>query len=265
MDREGAETYLRLLAEAAMRGSLAPAAAARAPNASTIMVVGHALTAVGALDPATAEEILADFRLAVTVRQLHGEPGQAVTAAQWLAQGRPVLRGKPRPAPSPGEGASGEGAPGEGAPGDGAGQYGADQDRADRGRADGPGRPVRPGRADDPVPRGCRQRRTVPHVVRADRHGCPVYRGVAGTFPGAGGPAEPSLPRPDPVRRVHGHRRPGRPIQARPHARQRPGLAEHDQAEPRTAGEHPLARRRPAVPAERPRRPEPWRPAFTGR
>ena len=76
MDREGAETYLRLLAEAAMRGSLAPAAAARAPNASTIMVVGHALTAVGALDPVTAEEILADFRLAVTVRHLHGEPGQ---------------------------------------------------------------------------------------------------------------------------------------------------------------------------------------------
>ena len=27
MDREGAETYLRLLAEAAMRGSLTPAAA----------------------------------------------------------------------------------------------------------------------------------------------------------------------------------------------------------------------------------------------
>src|SRR5690348_697411 len=112
MDREGAETYMRLLAEAAMRGSLAPAAAARAPNASTIMEVGHALTAVGALDPVTAEEILADFRLAVTVRHLHSEAGQGagqgVTAAQWLAQGRPVLRGKPRPAPSPGEGTAGE-------------------------------------------------------------------------------------------------------------------------------------------------------------
>ena len=70
MDREGAETYLRLLAEAAMRGSLTPAAAPRAPNASTIMAAGHALTAVGALDPVTAEEILTDFRLAVTVRRL---------------------------------------------------------------------------------------------------------------------------------------------------------------------------------------------------
>ena len=37
MDREGAETYLRLLAEAAMRGSLTPAAAPRAPDASTMM------------------------------------------------------------------------------------------------------------------------------------------------------------------------------------------------------------------------------------
>jgi len=122
MDREGAETYLRLLAEAAMRGSLTPAAA-RAPNASTIMVVGHALTAVEALDPVTAEEILADFRLAVTVRHLHSEPGQAVTAAQWLAQGRPVLRGKPRPAPSPGEGTAGEGAPGNATPRVGADRF----------------------------------------------------------------------------------------------------------------------------------------------
>ena len=108
MDREGAETYLRLLAEAAMRGSLAPAAAARAPNASTIMVVGHALTAVGALDPVTAEEILTDFRLAVTVRHLHGEPGQGPAGRD----GGPVARpGPARPtreaAPGPGTGGRG--------------------------------------------------------------------------------------------------------------------------------------------------------------
>jgi len=125
MDREGAETYLRLLAEAAMRGSLAPAAP-RAPNASTILVAGHALTAVGALDPVTVEEILTDFRLAVTVRQLHSEPGQgsgqAVTVAQWLGQGRAALRPKPRPAQPPGTGTPGEGTPGEGTPGEDAGQ-----------------------------------------------------------------------------------------------------------------------------------------------
>jgi hypothetical protein len=106
MDREGAETYLRLLAEAAMRGSLTPAAAPRAPNASTIMGAGHALTAVGALDPVTAEEILTDFRLAVTVRQLdHQSGGQGVTAAEWLTQGQAVLRPRQVPARSPGEGA----------------------------------------------------------------------------------------------------------------------------------------------------------------
>ena len=89
MDREGAETYLRLLAEAAMRRSLAPATELRAPGASRLLVVGHALTVVGALDPVAAEEILTDFRLAETVRWLHREPGvQGISAAEWLGQGR---------------------------------------------------------------------------------------------------------------------------------------------------------------------------------
>jgi hypothetical protein len=113
MNREGAETHLRLLAEAAMRESMAPAVAPHAYNASTIMVVGHALTVVGALDPVTAEEILTDFRLAVSLRQLHSEqaqgPGQAVTVAQWLTQGRAVLGPKQRPARSQREGTPGTG------------------------------------------------------------------------------------------------------------------------------------------------------------
>ncbi len=95
MDREGAETYLRLLAEAALRGSLTPAAA-QAPNASTIMVVGHALTAVEALDPVTAEEILADFRLAVTVRHLHSEAGQGPGQAEFLLRLVPPIAVTPR-------------------------------------------------------------------------------------------------------------------------------------------------------------------------
>jgi hypothetical protein len=125
MDREGAETYLRLLAEAAMRGSLSRAAEPGAPGTSRMMVVGHALTAVGALDPVIAEEILTDFRLAVSVRQLRGEPGQvagqAVTAAQWLGQGRAVLHRKPPPAPP------GSALPGSAPPGDDAGQERADR------------------------------------------------------------------------------------------------------------------------------------------
>ena len=108
MDREGAETYLRLLAEAAMRRSPAPATELRAPGASRILVVAHALTVVGALDPATAEEILTDFRLAETVRWLHREPAvQGVSAAEWLTQGRAGLRPQ-APARSPGEGTPGE-------------------------------------------------------------------------------------------------------------------------------------------------------------
>ena len=99
MDREGAETYLRLLAEAAMRGSLTPAAAPRAPNASTIMAAGHALTAVGALDPVTAEEILTDFRLAETVRQLRPRTRRAGGDG-----GRMAHPGPGRPAPEAGPG-----------------------------------------------------------------------------------------------------------------------------------------------------------------
>jgi hypothetical protein len=111
MDREGAETYLRLLAEAAVRGSLAHTGELRAPGASRILVVGHALTVVGALDPVTAEEILTDFRLAETVRQLHHEPaGQGVTAAGWLSQSQAGLRPKQAPVRSPGDETPGEGA-----------------------------------------------------------------------------------------------------------------------------------------------------------
>ena len=156
--------------------------------------------------------------------------------------GRVAHPGPGRPAPEAGPGPVTRGRDARGGP----------RPRAGRPRA---GRPVRPGRADGPVPRRGRPRRAVPHVVRADRLGRAVHRGVAGPFPVAGGPAEPPLSRPDPVRRVHGHRRPGGPVRARPHARQRPGVAEHDQAESGTAGDHPLARRRPAVPAGGPGRP----------
>jgi hypothetical protein len=88
MDRESAETYLRLLAEAAMRGSLAPAQGAPwgagTSREATMVMVGRALAAVGAVDVATVEKILTDFDLAARVRQL-GQ-GRAGTAA-WVVQG----------------------------------------------------------------------------------------------------------------------------------------------------------------------------------
>jgi hypothetical protein len=88
MDRESAETYLRLLAEAAMRGSLAPAPGAPwgsgTGREATMVTVGLALAAVRAIDIATVEKILTDFDLAVRVRQLGR--GHAGTAA-WVVQG----------------------------------------------------------------------------------------------------------------------------------------------------------------------------------
>jgi len=80
MNREGAETYLRLLAGAKMRGALAHVAdrPRRSPPGGGrmgIMLVAEALTAVGALGTETVDDILADFDLALGVRQLHDQPG----------------------------------------------------------------------------------------------------------------------------------------------------------------------------------------------
>jgi hypothetical protein len=87
MDRESAETYLRLLAEAAMRGSLAPAPGAPwgsgTDREATMITVGRALAAVGAIDVATVEKILTDFDLAARVRQL----GRGHAEAAWVVQG----------------------------------------------------------------------------------------------------------------------------------------------------------------------------------
>ena len=111
MNREGAETYLRLLAEAAVRAhARGPAPAeGRGGGRDAVIVAGQALIAVGAIDMVTVEEIMADFHLAVSVRpsrdqapQWSGRPGpgaagtmppsaaqaktaQAVAMAHWAA------------------------------------------------------------------------------------------------------------------------------------------------------------------------------------
>jgi len=107
MNRESAETFLRLLAEAELRDQLAPGpppwAAGPGARRAKVMAVGQALTAVGALEVGTVEDILADFDLAVSVRQLRGRPGPgpagtAAPAARPPGTG-PVgqLRAKPAP------------------------------------------------------------------------------------------------------------------------------------------------------------------------
>src|ERR1700761_2626533 len=79
MNREGAETYLRLLAEATMRrlleAGLAQAGAADPGGYRTrLKMTGQALLSVGALDHGTVEEILVDFHLAMALREL-ADPG----------------------------------------------------------------------------------------------------------------------------------------------------------------------------------------------
>src|SRR5580704_266402 len=93
MNREGAETFLRLVAEAEMRGLLASASAGPGGpgrGRSKVMVVGQALTAVGALETGTVQDILADFDLAVSLRQLHASPGPAGTAAPGIGPPGPL-------------------------------------------------------------------------------------------------------------------------------------------------------------------------------
>jgi hypothetical protein len=82
MNRERAETFLRLLAEAELRDPLArsPTAAGSADSPSVTLPVrvarvAWALTAVGALDIETAEGILADVEFALAARGRPGRPG----------------------------------------------------------------------------------------------------------------------------------------------------------------------------------------------
>jgi len=108
MNREGGETFLRLLAEAVLRGSLAPAPQppwAGGPGVLgggrvRMMAVARALTAVRALDADTVEDILADFDLAVSVRQLHEQASLGSAGTPSPGTGPP---GAPPPgAPPPG-------------------------------------------------------------------------------------------------------------------------------------------------------------------
>ncbi len=109
MNREGAETYLRLLGEAQMRespGSPRPWAAGQGARAR-MRAAGQALTAVGAVDAETAAAILAEFDLAASVREPHGPAGSA-TASGWNPPVAAVARwavrtraGRPRSLPRP--------------------------------------------------------------------------------------------------------------------------------------------------------------------
>jgi hypothetical protein len=74
MNRERAETFLRLLLEAELRGPALPSLPAPPAEAPFVMRsvaltrAAWALTAVGALEPETAEAVMADAELALAVR-----------------------------------------------------------------------------------------------------------------------------------------------------------------------------------------------------
>jgi hypothetical protein len=103
MNRERAETYLRLLAEAELRDPARSLAGAQSSDAPFVVMpvalarAAWALTAVGALDLETAEDILADVELALAAR-IRPEPREGVR----LSSGGPTwaagLTG-PRPGP----------------------------------------------------------------------------------------------------------------------------------------------------------------------
>jgi len=76
MDR--AETHLRLVAEAELRRAREQDASV--PVGGRVVRIAEALTAVGAIDAATAAGIQADFELALSVRP--SAPGPAVRRRQ---------------------------------------------------------------------------------------------------------------------------------------------------------------------------------------
>lgn len=94
MNRERAETSLRLLAEAALRSPLRTDPGApwwvQREGRTRVMAVAQALAAVGALDAGTAEDILNDYDLAEGVRKPHLEPGPG----RYAAAARPFTAGR---------------------------------------------------------------------------------------------------------------------------------------------------------------------------
>ena len=162
MNGERAETFLRLLAEAEMRDQLAPDPPpwAGGPGAGRVKVyvAGQALTAVGALDRETVEDVLADFDLAVSLRRLH-DPGPAQPGATREGPCAPRRRpARPRaPARPPRAVAAPAGAVGRDGRRRAAREHritGASGPAAIRSRSgSGCGRPVRADRPDRPVSR----------------------------------------------------------------------------------------------------------------
>ena len=111
MNRERAETFLRLLAEAELREPARLALPAPTSSGAPLVMMSvaltratWALTAVGALDPETAQAILADTDLALAARHRPEPPEAGVISGQARAgrSGRRVRADSAAPRSSPG-------------------------------------------------------------------------------------------------------------------------------------------------------------------
>ena len=108
MDRERAETYLRLLAEAELRRATAMAArsSSRRWPSARLELAGRALSAVGAVGAGVADQIQADVGLAVAVRHRLPARGPGPARIPLTSQRRPwrvvpVGQGDPDPGRRP--------------------------------------------------------------------------------------------------------------------------------------------------------------------
>jgi len=127
MNRERAETFLRLLAESVLRAASEGAFVSGAPWSADspnpgfprLARVAQALAAVHALDPAAAQDVLADFAVAIGVRQ-HSDPGPLLMTRPAFTRGRLYARASSG-SPDSGPGAAGPGTGGPGEAGAGAG------------------------------------------------------------------------------------------------------------------------------------------------
>ena len=71
VDSERAETHLRLVAEAELRCAMIPTDSARQWHAQRLVLVAQVLSAVGAIDAYTADEIQSDIGLALMADSDH--------------------------------------------------------------------------------------------------------------------------------------------------------------------------------------------------
>ena len=100
MDRGRAETHLLQLAEAELRRATEPGVLARGPT-GRLPLVAQALIAVGAVDVGTADQVQAEFDLALAARyqaagmtpqalaRLHGVRAPRAVTGTFTASGQP--------------------------------------------------------------------------------------------------------------------------------------------------------------------------------